>query len=50
MARPSIGAFFANWNTYEAPLAEKMRLALRNNLKKARTGSNCCGNLGEPGC
>lgn len=48
--RPSVTALFQNWSTYEAPMVEKMRLAVRNNLKKARTGSNCCGNHGQPGC
>lgn len=50
MARPSVRAFFANFDTYEATLAEKVRLALRNNMIKVRRGSNCCGNHGEPGC
>lgn len=42
--------FFANWGTYEASFTEKVRLAVRNNAKKARTGRPCCGNHGEPGC
>jgi hypothetical protein len=32
------------------PLGRKIRLLLRNNWKKIRTGSSCCGNYGEPGC
>jgi hypothetical protein len=31
-------------------LARKIRLVLRNNAIKLRTGSTCCGNHGEPGC
>lgn len=50
MARPSMRAFFTNFSTYDAPFAEKVRLAVRNNFTKMRTGSNCCGNHGQPGC
>ncbi len=32
------------------PLGKKLRLLLRNNCIKLRTGSTCCGNHGEPGC
>ena len=32
------------------PLPEKLRLFLRNNWIKLKTGSDCCGNHGEPGC
>jgi hypothetical protein len=32
------------------PLKQKLRLILRNNWIKIRTGSSCCGNHGEPGC
>jgi hypothetical protein len=32
------------------PLGNKLRLFLRNNWIKIRTGSSCCGNYGEPGC
>lgn len=48
--RPSLGAVFTNWRTYDAPFAMKLRMLLRNNWTKARTRSNCCGNTGEPGC
>jgi hypothetical protein len=34
----------------EMPLSRKMELFLRNNWRKARTRSDCCGNYGEPGC
>jgi hypothetical protein len=43
-------AFFANLNTYDAPLPTKVRLALANSWKKVRTRSGCCGNYGQPGC
>jgi hypothetical protein len=32
------------------PLRRKLRLIARNNWIKIRSGSNCCGNHGEPGC
>jgi hypothetical protein len=39
-----------NFRDYEAPLATKLRLAIANNVRKARTRQSCCGNLGQPGC
>ena len=48
--RPSLRALVSNFRTYDAPVAEKVRMAVQNNLKKMRTRSNCCGNLGQPGC
>jgi hypothetical protein len=50
MARPSGTAFFANFSTYDALFAAKVRLVLANLWTKARTGSACCGNHGQPGC
>lgn len=50
MSRPSIRDFFANFDTYDASLTEKVRLALRNTASKARRRSDCCGNHGQPGC
>jgi hypothetical protein len=50
MARSSGNALFANFHTYDAPWPTKVRLALANSLKKARTRSSCCGNYGQPGC
>ena len=50
MVTPSPKAFFTNFRSYDAPLGEKLRLAFANNLKKIKTRSNCCGNLGQPGC
>jgi hypothetical protein len=50
MARSGGNAFLTNFSTYDAPFASKVRLALANTWKKARTRSDCCGNHGEPGC
>lgn len=48
--KPSLGAVVSNWNSYNAPFATKLRLALSNNLTKVRKRQNCCGNHGQPGC
>lgn len=48
--QPSFKALISNFRTYDAPFLEKVRLAVRNNLFKLRTHSNCCGNPGQPGC
>jgi hypothetical protein len=50
VTRPSLGAFFGNFRDYDAPLATKVRMVLRNNAIKLRTRQNCCGHPGEPGC
>jgi len=50
MTEPSMRASWENFRNYDAPLAAKLRMLLANNLKKARTRSNCCGNHGQPGC
>jgi hypothetical protein len=43
--------FFKNWNEYEAPLPEKLRLALRNRTRAYLPPvKGCCGHPGEPGC
>lgn len=42
--------FLANWNRSDDPAAKKVATSLRNNWRKLRTGSTCCGNHGEPGC
>lgn len=42
--------FVNNFRTYDAPLAVKIRLFVKNQAIKARKGSGCCGNHGEPGC
>jgi hypothetical protein len=46
----SPGAIFANWTTYDAPFATKVRLAVSNTLIKLRNKQACCGNHGQPGC
>jgi hypothetical protein len=48
--RPSLGAVFSNWATYDAPFAAKLRMVVSNNLIKLRKRQNCCGNHGQPGC
>ena len=48
--QPSIRAVFSNFRSYDAPFITKVRMAVANNLTKARTRSNCCGNHGQPGC
>jgi hypothetical protein len=50
MARSSGNALIANFSTYDAPWPTKVRLALANSWRKARTGSACCGSYGQPGC
>jgi hypothetical protein len=47
---PNLKSFFRNFGTYDAPLPTKIALAIRNNWIKLRTGSECCGHPGEPGC
>ncbi len=42
--------FFEIFLESPRPLPEKVRLAVRNNWFKLRTGSPCCGHPGEPGC
>jgi hypothetical protein len=39
-----------NFRTYDATFGAKMRMLVANNLKKALTRKDCCGNLGQPGC
>ena len=44
--------FFANWEGYDGPLAEKIRLAIRNRTRAYFIPpiKGCCGHPGEPGC
>lgn len=49
-AKPSLGAVFSNWATYDAPVATKLKMVVSNNLIKLRTRQGCCGNHGQPGC
>jgi hypothetical protein len=50
MPRGSLSASIANFRTYDAPFATKVRMTFSNNWKKLRTHSGCCGNHGQPGC
>jgi len=50
MARSGGNVFFTNFSSYDAPFPSKVRLALANTWRKARTRSSCCGNHGQPGC
>ena len=47
---PSIWTSLRNFREYDAPLATKLQLLVRNNLIKARSRQSCCGNHGQPGC
>jgi hypothetical protein len=43
--------FFTNWEEYEGPLADKLRLTLKNRARAYRPPfRGCCGHSGEPGC
>ncbi len=44
--------FFSNWNEYDAPLAEKVKLTVKNRFKAYAVPpiKGCCGNRGQPGC
>ncbi len=48
--RDELKTSWQNFRDYDAPLAARVRMAIANNLKKARTRQHCCGNLGQPGC
>ena len=48
--RPSPGAFFSNWTSYDASFAAKVRMAASNTFIKLRKHQACCGNNGQPGC
>jgi hypothetical protein len=48
--RSSSKAFFANWSTYDASFATKLRMAVSNTVVKLRHHQACCGNHGQPGC
>lgn len=50
MDEPSFRASLRNWRDWDGSVLEKARLALRNNVLKAKKRRNCCGNHGEPGC
>ncbi len=44
--------FFRNWNDFDGPLTEKVRLTVRNRAKAYLVPpiKGCCGHPGEPGC
>lgn len=46
----SLGHGIRNWRESDHSVWKKLRLTARNNWRKARTGSSCCGHHGEPGC
>ena len=48
--RPNPATMFSNWTSYDAPLAEKLRMAAANTFTKFRRRQACCGNNGQPGC
>jgi hypothetical protein len=47
---PGRAAIYANWATYDASFAAKVRMAASNTLIKLRRHQSCCGNHGQPGC
>jgi hypothetical protein len=49
MTTPSPRDFISNLRA-SMPWREKLRLLLKNNLRKIITFHNCCGHPGEPGC
>jgi hypothetical protein len=42
--------FFTNWREYEAPIATKLALTVRNRFHATFSTAQCCGHPGEPGC
>ena len=42
--------FFTNWSEYDAPVATKIALTVRNRAIAFTPGHGCCGHHGEPGC
>ena len=42
--------FLANWRNSDDPALSKAVTSIRNNWKKVRSRSSCCGNHGQPGC
>lgn len=49
-ARPSLAAFLANPRNAGLPWPRTLALIAANSWRKLRSGRNCCGNLGQPGC
>ncbi len=48
--RSSMRNVVTNWRECDGPFGTKLSMLLRNNWRKLRSQSNCCGNDGEPGC
>jgi hypothetical protein len=46
----SFRVFLELFREYDAPFLTKLRMAVHNNMIKARTRKDCCGNHGQPGC
>ena len=46
----SPGAAYRNWVNSDLPFWPRLTLALSNEWIKVRTGQQCCGHYGEPGC
>jgi hypothetical protein len=42
--------FLRNFRDYDAPFAEKMRLAVKNRWRSTGHLRPCCGHPGQPGC
>ena len=49
-SKPSLKAIFSNWNRSNASFLEKIKMLLKNNLRKIKNGETCCGNQGQVGC
>jgi hypothetical protein len=42
--------FFTNWRAYDAPVATKLGLTIRNRARATFSRRQCCGHHGQPGC
>ena len=47
---PNLREAFQNWSLSDEPILRKLKITARNEWKKFRTRSNCCGNIDQPGC
>lgn len=48
--RPNLRDIFSNLRNSGMPWHRALATAAWNNWRKIKTRSNCCGNLGAPGC
>ena len=48
--RPNLRDIFSNLRNADMPPHRVLAMVASNNWRKIRTRSNCCGNLGAPGC